>query len=247
MTGQLSTNGTHVKIDTQQLAVENKPVEESQQTEPLSQSSTYGKVETQPPITEKPSPNGSPQFTRLQEFDTKLRKCRREAYVEMIANLGLDFSISCQIVEGWLNEMLEYAERAYRARWYSLGLHGLAIAIGLLAGLITVLDSSTWSGKSFSDIFGTILGGASVVLVAVIAVERLFHWREHWVNFGYAERLLRLEGSRFFLLSGSCYDSKTHAEAVPAFIDRVGQIRSRTLDKYHHTTEQTRDISEDGR
>ncbi len=104
----------------------------------------------------------------------------------------------------------------------------------LLVGSLSIISSAAVPvliNTNIGLISPTIL---SLVVTILVALERLFRFREHWRNFNYAEEALNREKYLYLAKAGE-YSDKDFDEAFRLFVKRfegkIKEERSQSLDE----------------
>ena len=139
----------------------------------------------------------------------------------------------------WLDQVLWMEGRANSARDRYYALRLTAIIGGVI---VPALVSLSVNGGVVSAI-RCITIGLSLLVAISVAVEGLFHYGERWRHYRRTVEWLKIEGWRFFQLSIPYHRYKSHAEAYPAFANRVEDIIQQEVEVY--ITEMVREKEEE--
>jgi hypothetical protein len=123
----------------------------------------------------------------------------------------------------WLDQVLWMEGRADETRIWYYRLRLATIIGGVLIPVFVSLD------MSFLRYVSIILG---IVVAISAAVEEFFHYGERWRHYRRTVELLKIEGWKFFQLSGSYSRYENHREAYPVFAARVEEIIQSDVDVY---------------
>ena len=122
-----------------------------------------------------------------------------------------------------LDQVLWMEGRADETRNWYYRLRLATITGGVLIPVFVSLN------MSFLRYVSIILG---IVVAISAAVEEFFHYGERWRHYRRTVELLKIEGWKFFQLSGSYSRYKNHGEAYPVFAARVEEIIQSDVDVY---------------
>jgi hypothetical protein len=124
--------------------------------------------------------------------------------------------------EKYISERLEqyqnwYDSKAVTAKSKYLGMRAFSVVGGgLVPVLVNIPQQSLW-GLPIVQIIVTII---SLLVVIVVSLESVYHYREQWKNYRSTEQLLGHEKFMFRTKVGR-YQTLDEAEAFKQFVERV--------------------------
>lgn len=123
----------------------------------------------------------------------------------------------------WLDQVLWMESSANRARdWY------YRLRLATIIGGVLIPAFVSFNPPIFRYL-SIILG---LVVAISAAVEEFFHFGERWRHYRRTVELLKIEGWKFFQLTGSYARYKSHAEAYPVFATRAEEIIQSDVEAY---------------
>lgn len=133
----------------------------------------------------------------------------------------------------WLAHVLwmESQANTARNRYYILRL--IAIVGGVI---IPALVSLTIFDRTFLVIRWSTFGISLLVAVSIV-LEEFFHFGNYWRHYRHTVESLKIEGWRFFQLSGHYQNYQSHADVYPFFAGRVEAILQQDLGEVYATEE----------
>ncbi|MEW6084042.1 MAG: DUF4231 domain-containing protein [Chloroflexota bacterium] len=107
-----------------------------------------------------------------------------------------------------------YDKNANKYKKYYLQMRATTVIGGALVPVLVNLDFD------YIDVLTTIL---SLIVVLLVSLESVYHFREQWTNYRSTEQSLRRE---YFLFTskGGTYANQDNATAYTHFVDRVEEI-----------------------
>jgi hypothetical protein len=132
----------------------------------------------------------------------------------------------------WLNYVLWWDSRAADARWKYFAIRSSVVIAGaLIPALVGLRELNVWGGLSW--IFAVASIAASLVVAICAGIESLFGFGEIWREKRAAAELIKIEGFRFFQLTGDYNQKgKTHADLYPRFAAKVEDIIAGEIKDY---------------
>jgi hypothetical protein len=127
----------------------------------------------------------------------------------------------------WLDQVLWMEGRADNARKLYYGLRLTAIIGGVIVPALVSLNLE--GASAFVRLVTIVL---SIVVAVSVAVEEFFHYGERWRHYRRTVECLKIEGWKFFQLSGPYGRSGGHNELYADFAERVEEILKRDVDVY---------------
>ncbi len=129
----------------------------------------------------------------------------------------------------WLDQVLWMEEKSdgTQKRYYLLRL--TAIIGGVI---VPSLVSLNISGEGIMASIRWLTFFISLLVAISVAVEEFFHYGERWRHYRRTVECLKIEGWKFFQMSGLYKDYKNHAEAYPAFAGRIEDILAGEVEIY---------------
>jgi hypothetical protein len=135
----------------------------------------------------------------------------------------------------WLDQVLWMDRKSERAqKWYYI-LRLTAIAGGIIVPALVSLNLNNQAASTSTFIHSFIfwITFAIGLLVAITGtLEEFFHFGERWRHYRQAAEWLKIEGWRFFQLSGPYHQYISHADAFAGFTNRVEEILKHEVDIY---------------
>lgn len=111
-----------------------------------------------------------------------------------------------------------YDGKAVRMKDRYLWMRGFSvIAGGLVPVIVNIPTTVSFHGVSLTNAFVTVI---SLMVVIVVSLESVFHYREQWKNYRSTEQLLRHEKFLFSSRVG-VYQTSTDEEAFKLLVQRV--------------------------
>ena len=132
----------------------------------------------------------------------------------------------------WLNYVLWWDSRASGARWRYYALRSaVVIASALIPALVGLRELQVLGNRAW--VFSVASVVASLVVAICAGLESLFGFGDIWREKRAAAELIKIEGFRFFQLTGDYHQSrKSHADLYPKFAARVEEIIEREIKDY---------------
>jgi hypothetical protein len=129
----------------------------------------------------------------------------------------------------WLDQVLWMERRSVKGQtWYYI--FRLTAIIGGI--IVPALVSLNLKSQPASSIIGWITFAISLLVAMATAIEELFQFGERWRHYRHTAEQLRIEGWRFFQLSGPYHQYTSHADAFADFTGRVEEILKHEVDIY---------------
>lgn len=124
--------------------------------------------------------------------------------------------------EKYIAERLEqyqswYDAKAVAAKSKYLGMRAFSVVGGGLVPVLVNIPQQTLWGLPIVQIIVTVI---SLLVVIVVSLESVYHYREQWKNYRSTEQLLGHEKFLFRTRVG-CYLNLNDAEAYKLFVERV--------------------------
>ena len=141
----------------------------------------------------------------------------------------------------WLNYVLWWDSRASGARWRYFALR-IAVVIGgaLIPALVGLRELNVWAERAWIFSVASII--ASLVVAICAGVESLFGFGDIWREKRVAAELIKIEGFRFFQLTGDYKQAgKSHADLYATFAAKVEEIIEREIKDYVIAVKPTED------
>jgi hypothetical protein len=132
----------------------------------------------------------------------------------------------------WLNYVLWWDARAAEAKCKYFALRGAVVVAGaLVPALIGLRELNVWGEDAW--VFAVLAILASLVVAICTGIESLFGFGNIWREKRAAAELIKIEGFRFFQLTGG-YDQgdKTHADLYATFAAKVEDMIEREIKDY---------------
>lgn len=119
--------------------------------------------------------------------------------------------------ERYLKDRVEEKIRSYqksadKEKLYSLSMRSLTVVLGATVPVLVNISSP------FSNAIATIF---STIVVILVAIESVFHFRERWKNHRAAELMLKRERYYFLTRSGPYEKSKSEEEAFHRLVKQI--------------------------
>ncbi len=143
----------------------------------------------------------------------------------LINQLDIDDYQKGLIVADWL-EFISHLEKLVEKNYI---MDKVLTVVSIIGGASIPAVSAFPISETYSKIVFSILG---VITASSVGISQSFKYNEKWRHFRNQVEKIRIEGERFFSLSGNLYSNKTHKECLPIFIERISIIKSEEIDKY---------------
>lgn len=132
----------------------------------------------------------------------------------------------------WLNYVLWWDSRATDARRRYLGLRGAVVISGaLIPALVGLRELNVWGAQAWIFSIASIV--ASLVVAICAGLESLFGFGDIWREKRAAAELIKIEGFRFFQLTGDYHQAgKSHADLYARFAAKVEDIIAGEIKDY---------------
>ena len=131
----------------------------------------------------------------------------------------------------WLDQVLWMDRRSERAqKWYYI-LRLTSITGGIIIPALVSLNLKS-QAASTSTFIPWITFAIGLLVAITGTVEEFFHFGERWRHYRQAAEWLKIEGWRFFQLSGPYHQYTSHADAFADFTSRVEEILKHEVDIY---------------
>jgi Protein of unknown function (DUF4231) len=146
----------------------------------------------------------------------------------LIEDLALDPLQKRYVRSRWLDQLLWMESRAERARKSYYALQLVTIIGGVAIPPMVSLDM----GPRGAVVAHWLAIGLGLVVAVSAAVEGFFHFGDRWKQYRRDAELLKGEGWQFSQRSGPYQAATTHADAYPAFVNRVEQVIQKEVEAY---------------
>jgi hypothetical protein len=165
--------------------------------------------------------------------DTYRDQLKRE-FTTIIDSLTLNDLYKNYLRLRWLDQVIWMEGKAdnARSRYYTFRV------IAIIGGLIVpALVSLNLAGRG-EDVLRILTIILSLVVAISTAVEGFFHYGERWRHYRSTVEILKLEGWRFFRLSGGYGDYRDHEIAFKSFSDQIETTFQRDIETYTEITKE---------
>lgn len=162
----------------------------------------------------------------------------------LIDGLGLEDKKKNEYIKArWLNYVLWWDSRAAKSKWKYYVLRSIVMIGGALIPALVGLREAT----AFKE-YGTAFAIAAVVVSLLIAgsagVEEIFRFGDIWREKRAAAELIKIEGFRYFQLTGA-YRDKTHESAYADFAAAVEGLIEHEIKDYLITVQSDKPKKDD--
>lgn len=132
----------------------------------------------------------------------------------------------------WLNYVLWWDSRATDAKRKYFALRGAVVIAGaLIPALVGLRELNVWGNQAWIFAVASIV--ASLVVAICAGLESLFSFGDIWREKRAAAELIKIEGFRFFQLTGDYKQAgKSHADLYATFAAKVEEIIEREIKDY---------------
>ena len=133
----------------------------------------------------------------------------------------------------WLEQLmwLEGSADKNKKQYYRLRL--ITIIGGVIVPALVSLNIDGNNGSNnIQQILGWIAFGLSQAVAISAAVEEFFHYGERYRHYRNIAEAMKIEGWKFFQLSGAYRHAQSHAEVYSDFAQRVESIMQKDIEGY---------------
>jgi len=162
------------------------------------------------------------------------REALKEEFETVIVGLGLsDLQVS-YVRMRWLDQVLWMEGKAEQARanYYTYRL------AAIVAGLIVPALVGFNSGTEYTDQIRILTVILSLGAAISTGIESLYHYGDRWRSYRSTVELLKIEGWRYFELSGKYRGHKDHKKAFDLFSEQVEAIIQADIKTYREITKE---------